>query len=62
MMTATELTDLARCYVLIEGYTDIKSIYGVMCQEYPGAFDRKQALLVICKVLKGEKNERYGKK
>lgn len=51
MMTTKELEDLVACYIYVEGYTDIKSIYDIMSQEYPSEFDRKLALQVIRKVL-----------
>ena len=54
MMSSHELENLAACYVHVEGYTDLRSIYYVMCREYPGEFDRKLALQAICKVLKEE--------
>lgn len=53
-MTEAELENLVACYIHIEGYTDIRSIYNVMSQEYPGQFDRKTATLVISKTLKEE--------
>ena len=46
-MTQEELLDLAECYIAVEGYTDLRSILCVMAQEYPGEFDRKQAVLAI---------------
>ena len=51
-MTEAELEDLVACYINVEGYTDFRSIYSVMKQEYPGEFDHKMALQVIRKVLK----------
>lgn len=55
MMTESELENLAVCYIHVEGYTDLRSIYNVMNQEYPGQFDRKVALTTIRKVLKEER-------
>ena len=49
------LENLVGCYIHLEGYTDLRSIYNVLCQEYPGEFDRKQALETIRKVLKEER-------
>lgn len=54
-MTEQDIENLARCYIHIEGYNDLRSIYDVMRQEYPGEFDRKKALRVIRKVLKDER-------
>lgn len=54
IMSTQDLEDLAACYIYIEGYTDVRSIYYAMCQEYPGEFERKAALSVIRKVLKEE--------
>ena len=51
-MTEEELAQLAAEYVVLEGYTDPRSILNVMLQEYPGEFDRRTAMKVICKVLK----------
>lgn len=56
MMTESELENLVTCYIHVEGYTDLRSIYDTMNQEYHGQFDRKTALTTICKVLK-EKRE-----
>ena len=56
MMTEAELENLAGCYISVEGYTDLRSIFHIMCQEYPGAFDRKLALQVIRRVLKEERD------
>ena len=47
MMTQEELQSLAECYIVVEGYTDLRSILSVMSQEYPGEFDRKQALRAV---------------
>ena len=55
MMTQNELENLVECYIHLEGYTDLRSIYKVLCQEYPGEFDRKPALEAIRKVLKEER-------
>ena len=55
MMTQKELENLVGCYIHLEGYTDLRSIYDVLRQEYPGDFDRKQALEIISKVLKEER-------
>ena len=54
MMTEAELKNLVACYILIEGYTDTRSIYNVLSQEYSGQFDPKTALRVISKTLKEE--------
>ena len=54
-MSREELEDLVACYINVEGYTDIRSIYYVMSQEYPGEFDSKEALAAIQKVLKEER-------
>lgn len=59
MMTESELENLAACYIHVEGYTDLRSIYNVMNQEYSGQFDRKVALALIRKVLKEERNSYY---
>lgn len=53
-MTPQELQQLTECYINIEGYTDLRSIYNVMSREYPGEFDRKQALQTIREVLRRE--------
>ena len=58
-MTESELENLAACYIHVEGYTDLRSIYNVMNQEYAGQFDRKVALAIIRKVLKEERNSYY---
>ena len=55
MMTQKELENLVGCYIHLEGYTDLRSIYNVLCQEYPGEFDRKPALEAIRKALKEER-------
>ena len=55
MMTETELKNLAASYVHVEGYTELRSIYYILRQEYPGQFDRKKALQVIHSVLKEER-------
>ncbi len=47
MMTPEELQNLADCYIAVEGYTDLRSILSVMSQEYPGEFDRRQAIQAI---------------
>ena len=52
LMTESELEDLVACYINVEGYTDFRSIYIVMKQEYPGEYDPKMAMQVIHKVLK----------
>ena len=54
-MTKEELEDLVACYIKVEGYTDLRAIYYVMRQEYPGEFDSKEALSAIRKVLKEER-------
>lgn len=51
-MSQEELLNLAECYIVIEGYTDLRSILDVMSQEYPGEFDRKQAIQAIYRALK----------
>ena len=51
-MTRKELLNLIECYIAVEGYTDLRSIISVMSQEYPGEFDRKQAILAIRNILK----------
>lgn len=51
-MTESELENLVACYIHVEGYTDLRSIYYILRQEYPGQFDRKEALQVIRDVLK----------
>lgn len=51
-MTESELENLAACYIHVEGYTDLRSIYYAMNQEYSGQFNRKAALARIRKVLK----------
>ena len=56
MMTESEIENLVACYIHVEGYTDLRSIYNVMNQEYPGQFDRKTALTAIRKILKEEWN------
>ena len=53
-MTTEEMRQLAECYINIEGYSDLRSIYIVMSQEYPGEFDRRLALQIIREVLKQE--------
>ena len=55
-MTKEELEDLVACYINVEGYTDLRSIYYVMRQEYPGEVDSKEALAAIRKVLKEERS------
>lgn len=52
MMNETELQNLVSCYVNVEGYTDFRSIYSMLKQEYPGAFDLKMAMQVIREALK----------
>ena len=52
MMTTKELLNLVECYIAVEGYTDLRSILSVMSQEYPGEFDRRQAILAIRASLK----------
>ena len=59
MMTESELENLAACYIHVEGYTDLRSIYNVMNQEYSGQFDRIVALAIIRKVLKEERISYY---
>ena len=51
-MTTKELLNLVECYIAVEGYTDLRSILSVMSQEYPGEFDRRQAILAIRASLK----------
>lgn len=48
-ITEAELENLVACYINVEGYTDFRSIYSVMKQEYPGEFDHKKAMQVIKK-------------
>lgn len=55
MMTESELENLVSCYINVEGYTDSRSIYNVMKQEYPGEFDPKMAMKVIRDTLKQER-------
>lgn len=50
-MTESELENLVACYIHVEGYTDLRSIYNVINQEYPGQFDWKTALTAIRKIL-----------
>ena len=57
-MTESELENLVACYIHVEGYTDLRSIYYILHQEYPDQFDRKKALQAIHKVLNVDK---YGK-
>ena len=52
MMTPEELQNLADCYFAVEGYTDLRSILSVVSQEYPGEFDRRQAIQAIRTSLK----------
>ena len=59
MMTESEIENLVACYIHVEGYTDLRSIYNVMNQEYPGQFDRKVALALIRKALKEERDSYY---
>lgn len=47
MMTQEEFRNLAECYIIVEGYTDLRSILSVMSQEYPDEFDRRQAIQAI---------------
>ena len=54
-MTESEIENLVACYIHVEGYTDLRSIYNVMNQEYSGQFDRKTTLTTIHKVLKEER-------
>lgn len=51
-MTRKELLNLIECYIAVEGYTDLRSILIVISQEYPGEFDRKQAIRTIREALK----------
>lgn len=51
IMTDEELEGLANDYINLEGYSDLRSILSVMSQEYPGQFDRRQAMMAIHKVL-----------
>ena len=53
-MTESELEDLVASLIHIEGYTDARSIYNLLRQEYPGEFDQNKVLQVIHKVLKEE--------
>lgn len=52
-MTTKELQNLVECYIAVEGYTDLRSILSVMSQEYPGEFDRREAIQAIRVSLKG---------
>lgn len=54
MMTESEIENLAACYIHVEGYKDLRSIYYTMNQEYPGQSDQKTALTAIRKILKEE--------
>ena len=54
MMNETELQDLVSCYINVEGYTDFRSIYNLLKQEYPGAFDPRMAMMLIRETLKRE--------
>ena len=56
MMTQKELENLVGCYIRLESYTDLRSIYNVLRKEYPGEFDKSQALLTLRKVLKEERD------
>lgn len=56
-MTDSELENLVFCYIHIEGYTDLRSIYYAMTQEYPGQFDRNLAIQVISRILRGRATE-----
>ena len=56
LMTEEQMRQLVGCYINVEGYTDLRSIYYMMAQEYPGEFDRKQALQIIREVLRQENN------
>lgn len=55
-MTESELQDLVCRYIHMEGYTDLRSIYSLMCQEYPDDFDKKLALITIRRGLREERN------
>lgn len=55
MMNETELQNLVSCYINVEGYTDFRSIYSLLKQEYPGAFEPKMAMQVVRKVLMNER-------
>lgn len=59
-MTESELENLVACYIHVEGYTDLRSIYYAMRQEYPGQFDRGKALHIIHKVLEAERDAQQG--
>ena len=54
-MTAAELQNLVNCYIHVEGYTDFRSIYNILKQEYPDTFDHKMAFQVIIETLKQER-------
>ena len=56
MITQKELENLVGCYIHLEGYTDLRSIYNIIRQEYPGEFDRKPTLEAIRKLLKEERD------
>lgn len=63
MMTDSELENLVFCYIHVEGYTDLRSIYYAMTQEYSGEFNRELALKIISRTIKEEWiiNEKNGK-
>ena len=54
MMTKEEIRDLARDYMNVEGYDDLRSILSIMSQEWPQEFDRREAMKIIRDVLREE--------
>ena len=54
MMTKEEIRDLARDYINVEGYDDLRSILSIMSQEWPQEFDRREAMKIIREVLREE--------
>ena len=52
MMTEEEIRNLVGCYIDVEGYNDLRSILGIMSQEYPEEFDRKEAIRIIREMLR----------
>jgi len=51
LMTYEELEALTYDYINLEGHHNLRSILNVMSQEYPGQFDRRQAMMAIHRVL-----------
>ena len=52
MLTAHEIRALARDYMNVEGYDDLRSILSIMSQEWPQEFDRREAMKIIREVLR----------